>query len=211
MHVSRTRAEASSSGLPSLGPIQHLNYESFIVEWVCKPTYLLHHYMIKHYELLYILPGNKTEEEAQIMVQSVREIVKQQGGTMVKEDFWGKRKLAYEINHLSHGYYDLVLFQIESTKLQALENILRLNEHVVRHQVTSFIVKSPEKLAAEERLRERIAARRQADKEKEVASAIVADNAPAAPSTEPVVIAPMDSAQLDKKLEEILEEDKLDV
>lgn len=167
--------------------------------------------MVKHYELLYILPGNKTEEEAQAMAQAVREIVKQQGGTIVKEDFWGKRKLAYEINHLSHGYYDLVLFQIESTKLQALENILRLNENVVRHQVTSFIVKSPEKLAAEERLRERIAARRQADKEKEVASAIVADNAPVAPVAEPVMAAPMDSAQLDKRLEEILEEDKLDV
>jgi small subunit ribosomal protein S6 len=167
--------------------------------------------MVKHYEILYILPGNKTEEEAQAMAQATRSIIKQQGGEVVKEDFWGKRKLAYEINHLSHGYYDLVLFQIESTKLQALENILRLNENVVRHQITSFIVKSAEQLAAEERLRERIAARRQADKEKEVASAIVADNAPTAPVAEPVMAAPMDSAQLDKKLEEILDEDKLDV
>lgn len=167
--------------------------------------------MVKHYELLYILPGNKTEEEAQVMVQAVRDLVKQQGGNIIKEDFWGKRKLAYEINHLSHGYYDLVMFNIESTKLQALENVIRLSEHVVRHQVTSFIIKSPEQLAAEERLRERIAARRQADKEKEVANAIVADNAPSMPVVEPVLAAPMDSAQLDKKLEEILDEDKLDV
>lgn len=166
--------------------------------------------MLKHYELLYILPGNKTEEEAQSMTQAVRELVKQQASKIVKEDFWGKRKLAYEINHLSHGYYDLVVFEIESTKLQALENVLRLNEHVVRHQLTSFIVKSPEQLAAEERLRERIAARRQADKEKEVASAIVADNAPVAPAVAPVE-APMDSAQLDKRLEEILDEDTLKV
>lgn len=166
--------------------------------------------MIKHYELLYILPGNKTEEEAQAMSQAVRELVKQHGGTIVKEDFWGKRKLAYEINHLSHGFYDLVMFNIESTKLQALDNILRLNENVVRHQITSFIIKSAEQLADEERIRERIAARRQADKEKEVASAIVADNAPTAPVTAPVA-APMDSAQLDKRLEEILDEDSLKV
>lgn len=184
---------------------------SSLLSGSAKPAYLLINHMIKHYELLYILAGNKTEEEAQSMTQAVRDVVKQQGGTIVKEDFWGKRKLAYEIDHLSHGYYDLILFQIESTKLQTLENTLRLNEHVVRHQVTSFIVKSPEQLAAEERLRERIAARRQADKEKEVASAIVADNTPAAPTAEPVVAEPMDSAQLDKKLEEILEEDKLDV
>lgn len=167
--------------------------------------------MLKHYELLYILPGNKTEEEAQSHVQAIREIVKQQGGNPIKEDFWGKRKLAYEIDHLSHGYYDLITFEIESTKLQALENILRLNDSIVRHQVTSFIVKSPEQLAAEERLREHIAARRQADKEKEVASAIVADNAPVAPIAAPVEAAPMDSAQLDKKLEEILDEDTLKV
>lgn len=166
--------------------------------------------MLKHYELLYILPGNKTEEEAQSMVQTIRELVKQQGGNVIKEDFWGKRKLAYEIDHLSHGYYDLVTFEIESTKLQALENVLRLNEHVVRHQITTFIVKTQEQLAAEERLRERIAARRQADKEKEVASAIVADNAPTEPVAAPVE-APMDSAQLDKKLEEILDEDTLKV
>ncbi len=167
--------------------------------------------MLKHYELLYILPGNKTEEEAQSMVKNIHELVTQHGGSIVKEDFWGKRKLAYEINHLSHGYFDLVMFQIESTKLQTLENILRLNDTIVRHQVTTFIVKSAEQLAAEERLRERIATRRQADKEKEVASAIVADNAPSVPIAAPIPAAPMDSAQLDKKLEEILDEDTLKV
>ncbi|GEM_PF-211439 len=198
-------------GSPQRDPYSISTDEFSLLSGYAKPTYLFSNHMIKHYELLYILPGNKTEEEAQAMAQAVRAIVKQQDGTIVKEDFWGKRKLAYEINHLSHGFYDLVLFQIESTKLQALENILRLNEDVVRHQVTSFIVKSAEQLAAEERLRERIAARRQADKEKEVASAIVADNAPAVPVAEPVLAAPMDSAQLDKKLEEILEDDKLDV
>lgn len=167
--------------------------------------------MKSHYELLYILPGNKTEEEAQPLVEQIHKIVTDHGATIVKSDYWGKRKLAYEINHLHHGYYDLVIFEIETTDLQKLEQTLRLNDSVVRHQITRHIIKSAEQLAAEERLRERIAARRQADKEKEVASAIVADNVPAPKEAAAEEAKPMDSAQLDKKLEEILEADKFDV
>ena len=163
---------------------------------------------MQNYELLYIIPGDKTEEEVKSITEEIKQLLVQHGATVVKQDFWGKRKLAYEIDKIRQGYYDLMAFDAETEKLQALEQALRLHENVLRHQITIRIVKTPEQIAAEEQLRERIAAKRAAVKEKEVVAA-VADEAPATFS-QPVT-GPVSEEALEEKLEEILEEDKVDV
>ncbi len=166
--------------------------------------------MTGHYELLYILPGNLTEEEAQPASQAIHQLIKDQGASIVKEDFWGKRKLAYEIDKFRQGYYDLVEFDLETDKLPALDQILRLHESVLRYQIVHRIVKTPEQLAAEKQLQERLAAKRQAQKEKETVEAMAteAEPAPAKPA-EPV--ADVNAPELEQKLEEILDEDTVDV
>lgn len=175
--------------------------------------------MTEHYDLLYILPGTKTDDEVKPMIDAVRAIVTEHGATDVKTDFWGKRKLAYEINGLRSGFYDLVQFDLETTKLQALDKVLGLNEHIVRHQVTRRKVLTPEQIAAETALRERIAARQQAVKDQEAAATIKAESdasmlAAPAPVSTPAPAAPSEPVtpeQLDKKLEELLENDTLNV
>lgn len=163
---------------------------------------------MQNYELLYIIPGDKTDEEVKPLTESIKQLLVQHGAQVVKQDFWGKRKLAYEIEHIRQGFYDLITFDVETDKLSALERALRLNEYVLRHQITRRIVKTPEQLAAEEQFRERIAAKRAAVKEKEVVAA-VAEQTPI--STEQPVAAPVSGPELEQKLEEILEEDKVDV
>jgi small subunit ribosomal protein S6 len=123
--------------------------------------------MVQHYELLLIYPGTQTDEEAAQRTEAVQGVLAQQGATVTLHEFWGKRKLAYEIDHIRHGFYDLFEFDIESTSLQALENTLRLNDQILRHQIVRKEVKSPERLASEAALRERIAAKREAAREQE--------------------------------------------
>ncbi|MBI3572712.1 MAG: 30S ribosomal protein S6 [Candidatus Kerfeldbacteria bacterium] len=166
--------------------------------------------MIDHYELLYIIPGNKSDEEVAPLVEQAHALITSQGGTISKSEFWGKRKLAYDINHIHHGFYDLVHFDLESTKLPALERSLGLAEYILRHQVIVRHVLTPEQQAAADQLRERIAAKRQAAKEKEVGVTMAAEAAtPTTESTEP---APKVTAEeLDEKLEEILESNKIEV
>jgi small subunit ribosomal protein S6 len=166
--------------------------------------------MIDHYELLAIFPGTQTDEEAQSSVSQIQELLTKNGATITKHEFWGKRKLAYEIKHIRHGFYDLTEFDFEGTKLNQLNSVLRLNDLILRHQLIHRVVKSPERLAAEAALRERIAAKRQAARENEpvAAGAPSLEPAPTAPA-EPA--GPLEKAQLEAKLEEMLESDKIDI
>ncbi|MBI2984962.1 MAG: 30S ribosomal protein S6 [Candidatus Kerfeldbacteria bacterium] len=164
--------------------------------------------MNQPYEMLYIIPGSKTEEEAKQVAERIQQLLRDQGATISKQDFWGKRRLAYEIRRARQGFYDYLEFDLDSQALAPLERALGLNEDVLRYQVLRRIVKTPEQLAADQQLRERIAARRQAEKERHTAAAMATEAPPPTPSAP----APQVSGQeLEKKLEEILEEEKVDV
>ena len=61
------------------------------------------------YELMYIINPNLSEEETAAVVEKFKALV-EQNGTLEEMEEMGKRKLAYEINYLSEGYYVLVKF-----------------------------------------------------------------------------------------------------
>lgn len=165
--------------------------------------------MTEHYELLYIIPGHKTEAEAKPAVEAVHQVLTKHGAAIGKTDFWGKRKLAYEINHLRQGYYDVVEFDLESIGLAALEKDLGLNDNVLRHQIVRRQVKSAETLAREEALRQRIAAKRQAEKDRLQVATMAEQQAPV--QTKPEETGPVAPEQLEQKLEEILGSDKVEL
>lgn len=167
--------------------------------------------MTEHYELLLIVPGTQTDEEAQATVAKLQEQLQARGATITKHEFWGKRKLAYEINHIRQGFYDLTEFDLETTKLAAIDNELRLNDVVLRHQIVCKTLKTAEELAAEAALREHIAAKRQAAREKEQGAAVAAATPTpvVAEPTEPA--GPIEKAKLEEKLEQMLESDKVDI
>lgn len=168
--------------------------------------------MQQHYEILYIIAGTKAEDEVPALVSQIHDILKSKGVTIVKQDFWGKRKLAYEIDHIRYGYYDAIDFDMESTKLGELEQTLRLNPIILRSQITKRKVLTPEQQAANAELRERIAAKREVAKEKEAAAMIgKPEEKPSEQPAEPVVQAPVEAKQLDEKLEAMLESDKVEL
>lgn len=167
--------------------------------------------MQQTYELLYIIPGTKAEDEVPAMTAQIHELLKAGGAAIVKQDFWGKRKLAYEINHIRYGYYDAIDFDMESTKLGGLEQALRHNATILRSQITRRKVLTPEQVAANAEIRERIAAKREVAKEKEAAAIMTKPEAKTAePEVAPVESAPFETKKLDEKLEEILGSDKVD-
>ena len=57
-------------------------------------------------------------------------------GTVAEVDEWGKRKLAYEINYLTEGYYVLVKFTSGPELPAELDRILGITDGVIRSLVT---------------------------------------------------------------------------
>ena len=87
------------------------------------------------YEVLYVLNPNLTEEETQAIVEKFKTLI-EQNGTVDEMEEWGKRKLAYEINYLTEGYYVLVKFTSGPELPAELDRILGIADGVIRSLVT---------------------------------------------------------------------------
>ena len=87
------------------------------------------------YEVLYVLNPNLTEEETLAIVEKFKTLI-EQNGTVDEMEEWGKRKLAYEINYLTEGYYVLVKFTSGPELPAELDRILGITDGVIRSLVT---------------------------------------------------------------------------
>ena len=56
------------------------------------------------------------------------------GAEITLSDFWGKRRFAYEIDHLNEGYYAVTQFKAEPEALEVVDRALSLSDMVIRHK-----------------------------------------------------------------------------
>lgn len=108
---------------------------------------------LPHYELLYIVSNKFTEDELKPIQKNVEKIITDNGGEVTFKETWGKKKLAYPINHFNHGYYSLVEFDIKGEDMIKVNTLLRMSSDIVRHQIVT-----KKKLTAEEIAQEKIKA-----------------------------------------------------
>ncbi len=87
---------------------------------------------LKHYETMFILKPTLTEEETQSQIESIRGIIEKNGGEIVSADDMGTRQLAYEIEKNKRGYYYVIYFKGEPSKLAEIERNYRINENMMR-------------------------------------------------------------------------------
>jgi small subunit ribosomal protein S6 len=88
-----------------------------------------------HYELLYIIPNKYSEDELKPIQKKVEEIIAKNKGTITYREEWGKKKLAYPINHYNYGYYNLLEFDMEGKNVAQTNELLRITPEVLRHMI----------------------------------------------------------------------------
>lgn len=87
---------------------------------------------MRRYEMLLIIADTLEEEDAKGVFERAKTILADQGGQLIDDAWWGKRRLAYEINKRNHGFYGVLDFEAESDGLNELERLLKLRDEVVR-------------------------------------------------------------------------------
>lgn len=110
-----------------------------------------------HYEILFIIPNNYTEEEAKKISENTEEIFKKAGGEITYQEYWGKKKLAYEIKGFHHGYYSLFEFDLDGENLASLDRKLKLSSEILRHQIVRRKKRSQEEIEKEKARQEKSA------------------------------------------------------
>ena len=84
------------------------------------------------YEILLLLDPDMSEERQTEIVTRIRETV-ERDGSWDRHDVWGRRKLAYEIDHKPEGFYHLLLFSSSAETLDEITRVLRITDGVLRH------------------------------------------------------------------------------
>ena len=87
------------------------------------------------YELMYIINPTLSEEETAAVVEKFKALV-EQNGTLEEMEEMGKRKLAYEINYISEGYYVLVKFTSGPDFPAELDRVLGITDGILRSLIT---------------------------------------------------------------------------
>jgi small subunit ribosomal protein S6 len=98
---------------------------------------------VTEYEILLLLDPDLDEARQGEVVSRARELVESGGGTWDLHDVWGRRKLAYEIDHKGEGSYHLLHFTSDAGTLDEVSRILRIDDAVMRHMATRRIKGSP--------------------------------------------------------------------
>ena len=85
------------------------------------------------YEILLMLDPELPDERQTEIVTRAREAIERDGGSWDKHEPWGRRRLAYEIDHKGEGSYHLLTFAAEPATLEEISRVLKITDGVMRH------------------------------------------------------------------------------
>ena len=88
------------------------------------------------YEILLMLDPELAEERQGEILTRTQELVTKLGGDWENQTSWGRRRLAYEIDHKSEGVYHLLTFKSTPEALDEVSRVLKITDGVMRHLAT---------------------------------------------------------------------------
>ncbi|MDR1960697.1 MAG: 30S ribosomal protein S6 [Gracilibacteraceae bacterium] len=91
---------------------------------------------MQNYEVMFIIRPDLEEEATKAVVDRMSEVVRTAGGSDLKVEAMGKRRLAYEVRKFKDGYYVLMNFAGEAAVPAELERIMKISDSVIRFLTT---------------------------------------------------------------------------
>lgn len=89
---------------------------------------------MNHYEILFIVHPDQSEQVPPL-VAKYKEVLTKNGGTIHREEDWGRRKLAFPINKMHKGHYVLLNAECEPAEVDELTEAFRFNDAILRHMI----------------------------------------------------------------------------
>jgi small subunit ribosomal protein S6 len=92
---------------------------------------------LREYEIVFVVRPDIAEDKVVTIIDKVGHIITGKGGTISDTERWGKRKLAYPINHFGEGYYVLSRFKCEPAASKEIAANLQITEELLRFLVVN--------------------------------------------------------------------------
>ena len=96
---------------------------------------------MRHYEIVFLVHPDQSDQ-VPAMIERYTAVITDAGGTIHRNEDWGRRQLAYPINNSHKAHYVLLNVEVEYAAIAELENLFRFNDAVLRSLVIKM--KGPE-------------------------------------------------------------------
>ncbi|SCT27628.1 30S ribosomal protein S6 [Staphylococcus caeli] len=91
---------------------------------------------MRTYEVMYIVRPNIEEDAKKAVVERFNGILASEGSEVLEAKDWGKRRLAYEINDFTEGYYNIVRIQTnDNVATDEFQRLAKISDDVIRYIV----------------------------------------------------------------------------
>ena len=88
---------------------------------------------MNQYELALVVSAKVEDDVKAATLEKAQKYITRFGGTITNVDDWGKKRLAYEIQKMREGYYNIISFESDSTTPCELEQRVRIMDNVIRY------------------------------------------------------------------------------
>jgi small subunit ribosomal protein S6 len=92
---------------------------------------------MKPYEVMTIYKIDLGDQAARDLSSKTQELITSMEGKVAKTQFWGRRRFAYEIKGKQEGYYDVINFEIDPTKISKFKSKLNMLNGLLRYLITA--------------------------------------------------------------------------
>ena len=93
---------------------------------------------MNQYETVFILTPVLSDDQTKETVEKFKKLLTDNGAEILSEEAWGLKKLAYQIEKKTSGFYYLVEFKSEPAVIKTLETAFRRDEKVIRFQTVKL-------------------------------------------------------------------------
>ena len=84
------------------------------------------------YELALVVSAKVEDEVRDAVVEKAKGYITRYNGTITEVEEWGKKKLAYDIQKMSEGFYYFIQFDAAAEVPAELEQSVRIMDNVLR-------------------------------------------------------------------------------
>jgi small subunit ribosomal protein S6 len=93
---------------------------------------------LNNYEMVLIINPQASEERYNAIIDNLSQYITANGGIIAAVEKWGKKRLAYPIDHAIDGNYVLIRFQLKPEFNREMETTLRITEEIVRYLIVKL-------------------------------------------------------------------------
>ena len=90
---------------------------------------------MRKYEMMVLVDSDVDERQVPALVEKHLEVITKGGGTVENIDFWGRRRLAYDINKKSEAIDAVVQVTADPATVSEMDRLMTIDERIVRTKV----------------------------------------------------------------------------